>query len=321
MTALERYVRLEALGLLRETPDAPPREVVVSLGKTTLLLKDLDERPLGHWALAGVVRLGADSQRTTYSMTADGTETLTIRDRDMVEAIATLARPGLATPPTPPRRRLPLLPLVALAAVVALAVAAARLVPAEAARLVPPARAAELGDRLLILLVERGGPPCADPDALRALDALMTRLAPDAPPRPRLVALGAGRAALLPGNGLVLDPDLVRAAPPEAVAGWAALALDRDPMADLLAAAGPLAALRLLAGGDPGDAALARAADRLAAPPDLGRADDALARLAAARIDPAPFAAALPATPPLPTVDPLPLLDDRQRAALADPCR
>ena len=254
-------------------------------------------------------------------MTADGTETLTIRDRDMVEAIATLARPGLATPPTPPRRRLPLTPLVALAAVVALAVAAARLVPAEAARLVPPARAAELGDRLLILLVERGGPPCADPDALRALDALMARLAPDAPPRPRLVALGAGRAALLPGNSLVLDPDLVRAAPPEAVAGWAALALDRDPMADLLAAAGPLAAMRLLAGGDPGDAALARAADRLAAPPDLGRADDALARLAAARIDPAPFAAALPATPPLPTVDPLPLLDGRQRAALADPCR
>ena len=321
MTALERYVRLEALGLLREPPDAPAREVVVSLGKTTLLLKDLEERPLGHWALAGVVRLGADGPATVYSMTADGAETLTIRDRDMVEAIAALARPGLATPPAP-RRRLPLLPLVALAAVVALAVAATRLIPAEAARLVPPARAAELGDRLLILLVERGGAaPCADPDALRALDALMARLAPDAPPRPRLVALGAGRAALLPGNGLVLDPDLVRAAPPEAVAGWAALALERDPMADLLAAAGPLAALRLLAGGDPGDAALARAADRLGAPPDLGRAGDAVARLAAERIDPAPFAAGLPAPPPLPAVDPLPLLDDRQREALANPCR
>jgi len=291
MTALAKYVRLEALGLLRENPDGPPREVVVSLGKTTLLLKDLDERPLGHWALAGVVRLGADGNATTYSMTADGAETLTIRDRDMVEAIAALARPGLAAPPTAPRRRLPLMPLVVLAAIAALAVAAARLIPAEAARLVPPARAAELGDRLLILLVERGGPPCANPDALRALDSLVARLAPDAPPRPRLVPLGPARAALLPGNTLVLDPDLVRTAPPEVIAGWAALALERDPLADLLAAAGPLASLRLLAGGDPGDAALARAADALTAAPA--------------------------APPPLPAVD----LDPRQMAALAEPCR
>ena len=59
MTALEKYVRLEALGRWRERAGDPPREVVVSLGNATLLLKDLDERPLGHWALAGVVRLGA----------------------------------------------------------------------------------------------------------------------------------------------------------------------------------------------------------------------------------------------------------------------
>ena len=54
MTALDRYVRLEAVGLWREAPGAPPREVVVSFGNATLLLTDLEERPLGHWALAGV---------------------------------------------------------------------------------------------------------------------------------------------------------------------------------------------------------------------------------------------------------------------------
>jgi hypothetical protein len=181
-------------------------------------------------------------------------------------------------------------PLAVLAALAALAFAAPPLIRDEAARLVPPARAAELGDRLLILLIERGGPPCADPAALRALDDLATRLAPDDPPRPRLVPLGPAGAALLPGNTLVVDTDLARAAP-EQIAARAAGALARDPLADLLAAAGPLATLRLLAGGELGDAALARAADALAA------------------------AGAVP--PPLPAA----ALDPRQAAALAGACR
>ena len=55
MTALDRYVRLEAVGLWREAPGAPPREVVVSFGNATLLLTDLEERPLGHWAPSSVI--------------------------------------------------------------------------------------------------------------------------------------------------------------------------------------------------------------------------------------------------------------------------
>ena len=255
-------------------------------------------------------------------MTADGAETLTIRDRDMVEAIAALARPGLAArrPPragacrccrssrSPPSSRSPSPPRGCI--------------PAEAARLVPPARAAELGDRLLILLVERGGAaPAPTP----------TPCAPSTPswrgsPPTRRRARGWSRSApagrrscpatassSTPTSCAPRRPRRSPAGPPSPSSATRWPTCWRPPA--------PLAALRLLAGGDPGDAALARAADRLAAPPDLGRAGAAVARLAAARIDPAPFAAALPAAPPLPAVDPLPLLDDRQRAALADPCR
>ena len=225
-------------------------------------------------------------------MTADGAETLTIRDRDMIEAIAALAAPRPRRPAGPSRgggsagaaRR----PRGHRRARRRRRAADPRPRPRGWCR---PRRAAELGDRLLIALVERGGPPCADPDA-----AARARY-PRRPPRPRRAAapaprpLGPARAALLPGTTLVLDPDLVRAAPPEVIAGWVALALERDPLADLLAAAGPLASLRLLAGGDPGDAALARAADALAAAPA--------------------------APPPLPAVD----LDPRQAAALAAACR
>ena len=92
MTALEKYVRLEAIGQWRETPARAPREVVVSFGDATLVLADLADRPLGHWALAGVEAIGTDGGATLYAMSRDGTETLAIRDADMIEAIAAVTR-------------------------------------------------------------------------------------------------------------------------------------------------------------------------------------------------------------------------------------
>ena len=97
MTALDRYLRLEAVGLWREAPDAETREVIVSFGRTTLLFTDLRERPLGHWPLAGIRVLdGNDAAGATVYAMSDG-ETLSVRDPDMVAAIAAVcgARPAL----------------------------------------------------------------------------------------------------------------------------------------------------------------------------------------------------------------------------------
>ena len=88
MTAFDSYLRFEALGLWREHPGAVPREVVVSLGRSTLLLRGIDETTLGHWALAGIVRHGRDGEAIVYATTADAAETLAIRDPDMVAASA-----------------------------------------------------------------------------------------------------------------------------------------------------------------------------------------------------------------------------------------
>lgn len=92
MTALDRYLRLEAVGLWREAPDADVREVIVSFGKTTLLFTDLRERPLGHWPLGGIRVLDERDAAgfTVYAM-SDG-ETLSVRDPDMVAAIAAVCR-------------------------------------------------------------------------------------------------------------------------------------------------------------------------------------------------------------------------------------
>jgi hypothetical protein len=296
MTALDRYVRLEAIGLWRQAPGEPPREVVVSFGYATLLLTDLEEQPLGHWALAGMVPIARENGATTYSMTADGAETLSIRDPDMVAAIAAVApRPR---PPAPPvRRRLPVGAAFAIVALCALAAAGPRLVREGVARLVPPEKAAELGDRMLITLIETHGPPCAGAEA--ALAGLATRLDPADPPRLRVLDLG-GRAALaLPGGTLVLDRATLTASP-EAAAAAAARALDRDPVAALVTNAGLLADLRYLVRGDFTETALARAA---AAPPPGG--------------DPE---ANRPGTALPPDAPHLPSLDAAERAALAGIC-
>jgi len=271
MTALERYVRLEALGLWRETPGADPREVVVSFGTATLVLTDLGENPLGHWALAGVRVLGcAEDGATVYAMTADGGETLRIRDADMIEAIAAVSRqwPG----PPPRRLRLPVLPILALAAAVALFAFAPRLIRAATVRLIPPEQAEEIGDRMLIALIEAHGPPCAGPDGERALGRLAAALDPSDPPRLRVMDLGAGTVAALPGRTILIDPEVLATATPSEVAGKAASALDADPVAALVRDAGILADIRYVFSGHLGERAVARAAESAAGAPPTAAA-------------------------------------------------
>ncbi len=325
MTALDRYVRLEAVGLWREEPGAPPREVVVSFGNATLLLTDLEERPLGHWALAGVSVIGREGTATVYSMTDDGAETLAIRDPEMVEAIAAVARPrSRYAPDARPSSRLPVGPILGLLLLAGLAFAAPRAIRALAAGLVPPEVASEVGDRMLIALIDRHGAPCAGPDGQRALASLAGRLDPARPPRLRVMDLGMATAAPLPGGTLLLDRGaLAAAAGPEVVAGWVALGLGRDPVDRLLAAVGPLGDLGYMFHGDFDDATLAVAAEAALAPPDPAESPAALARLRSVRIDPAPFATALagvPVTEPAMTPPPLPALTAPEWQALRESC-
>lgn len=88
MTAIDKYTRLEALGQWRESPDQPPREVVVSFENATLVLSDLEEKPLCHWAMAATFRLKLDGTSAVYTPDTEGFETLEIDDAEMVEAIA-----------------------------------------------------------------------------------------------------------------------------------------------------------------------------------------------------------------------------------------
>ena len=54
MTALDKYQRIEALGLWRNDNASQRKDVFISIGETTLLISDMQERPLAHWSLAAI---------------------------------------------------------------------------------------------------------------------------------------------------------------------------------------------------------------------------------------------------------------------------
>jgi len=299
VTALGRYVRLEATGLWREGAGAPAREVIVAFGATTLILRDLDETPLGHWALAGLRARRRDGAAVVYATNADGAETLTIADPEMNAAIASVAGRAVPASVADGRRRSRAAALLWLALAAACVLAAVRfgpgLVREQAARMMPPAQAQEFGDHMLLALMETRGGLCDGAAGQSALARLGEAVAPGAPPRLRVLPLGTAPVAALPGGTVILDRAAVLdAVAAEEVAGWIAIGAARGPTAALLADAGVVAAARYLVTGDFGARALARAADAAATrPPTRDEASAALVRLADARIDPEPFAAAL----------------------------
>lgn len=262
MTALERYVRLEAIGQWREAPDAPPREVVVSFGKATLILTDPSDVALAHWAFAALQVVGDRDGATIYAVDPRSGETLSIRDPEMVAAIAEITRELPAWPGTTGRRRRRNLfvPLVALVALVAALVWGPELLRRLAVAMVPPEQAEELGDRVLLALIETGGAICAEPPGQRVIDRIAFAVASPAP-RVRVLDLGGGGPAMLPGGAVILDRTAVTTATgADAIARAIAAAAAEDPLATLMQAAGPIGNLRHIFTGDPGPAAITRTA-------------------------------------------------------------
>lgn len=271
MTALEKYVRLESLGVWREGPGLAPREVVVSFGNATLMLRNGADQPLGHWALAGIQPIGTDGAATIYAMTPEGDETLAIADPEMIAALGAVTRAAPSARRGRRRGRPPLGLILMLALLTAGIVYGPDLPRDQASRMMPPEQAREYGDRMLLGILETKGKLCADPAGARALGRLGDVVAGDAPLRV-LDLGGAPRVAILPGPTILIDrAALASARTPEELAAWITLALGPDPertsVRALMTAAGPLDSLGYVFTGHLGDAALARAtAASLAAP-------------------------------------------------------
>lgn len=144
MTALDKYTRLEAIGQWREAPDDIPTEVVVSFGDATLVLSDLDENPLCHWAMAATNRISLIGKHAVYTPDTEGFETLEISAPEMIEAISQVSSAGSETPQKK-RRVFGVFIIFLLALVGGIVYAAPVLLQAQANRMTSPASARKLG--------------------------------------------------------------------------------------------------------------------------------------------------------------------------------
>ena len=258
-TALRRHARLEAEGVWRADARAPARAVDVSLGEASLTI-EAEGRPLAHWSLPALERLGR-AEPARYGASG-GAETLEIADVEMVAAIERV-RHALARRPGRRRPGRVLAPAALVLGAAALVLALPGLLRDRAVTTVPAEARAALAEALLT----RVGRRCAGSPAL---DELAVRLA--AGGVSRIVAVEGPPAPLaLPGGLVALPPETVRsAAEPGVTAGRVLAAIEAagpdGPLARLLEEGGPTETLRLLVSATVSEAALDTHAARLLAP-------------------------------------------------------
>lgn len=334
MTALDRYIRLEATGRWRERKGTPWREVLVSFGNASLVLSDFTEAPLTHWSLAAVGVVEAGDNRALYVPGAGADEMLEISDAAMIEAIAAVSamvRRKRAQPHrTGPRRVL--VGGLAVAALVGVGVWGPDFLRARAFALIPPERAVLVGAKIETRLA---APPCRLPSGQRALARMARALDLDA----TRFSVRTGTAPLLtrlPGGTVLVASTLPETAQsPEALAGWlllgAALPRSETVMADWARTRSPFAALGFLLSGRIAPADIDWMAARVPGRtfvPTPEAVETARARLATAGLPEGPFLADLAARFPAVTLlrpraadrAAAPLLGDQSWVALQEIC-
>jgi hypothetical protein len=332
-TALKQFQRLEASGLWRENPDTQRRDVIVSLGDATLVIKDSNDRALTHWSLPAVRRLNPGTLPAVFYPDGDSSETLEI-DADhpeVVEAIEKLrkavARPGRSAGRL---RRFVLAGSAAAIAALGMFWLPNALIN-HALRVVPDVTRQTIGQELQNHALRVTGQACSDSQALAALDALQTRLQV----RTITVVPDALQDALaLPGNIVLLGRETLEDfEEPDVAAGFviAAQTAVPDPLRGLLERGGIRASLHLLTTGTLPSTLLSSHIEAMISNPPVAEPNETLiAAFEHRRVRLTPYALArdpsgettleLIEAAPFTGTSPEPVLNDRYWVALQEIC-
>ena len=303
MTALQKYARLEAVGVWRESDQGQRRDVIVSIGDATLVITDSQEKALAHWSLAAITRVNPGLVPALYHPEGDKTESLELPEDEvaMVEAIETLRRVIDRRRPKPGRLRLGMF-LTVLTLIAALVVFwLPKAVIQYAVQVMPEVKRVEIGQSLLNHMSGFTGPPCASNFAQPALRQLSQRLLARSD---ALLVLPSGLDTTrhLPGSLMLIGSTLVEDyEDPDVLAGYILAeqlrSEQQDSLQTLLSFVGTLNVFRLLTTGKLPEATLTNYAQSLLLT-DPHRIDytDLKTRFAAKGISPIPYAYAVDLT-------------------------
>ena len=67
MTAIKKYRRIEAKGLWVEKNGTNPKDAIVSIGKSSITISDVNEVPHNHWNFNSITILEQDKEKTIFS--------------------------------------------------------------------------------------------------------------------------------------------------------------------------------------------------------------------------------------------------------------
>ena len=87
MTAIKKFSRLEAKAVWKENDDIPPRSVIISFGKSSIIISNENAFPLDHWSFNTIVMISKSKENTIFSQGSNKSEKLIIEDIEMINAI------------------------------------------------------------------------------------------------------------------------------------------------------------------------------------------------------------------------------------------
>ncbi|PTX54455.1 hypothetical protein C8N43_3270 [Litoreibacter ponti] len=302
MTALKEYERLESSGIWRESPDAQRRDVTVSFGDATLIIRDQTDTALAHWSLPAIDRINPGQRPALFRPGVDAGEMLELEDATLIDAIEKVRRTVARRRPHRGRLRL----YIFAGLIAGIAALGVFWLPGALVRhtvqVVPDAKRVAIGTALLGHMTRLTGDTCRAPLGTAALARLKARVLGDRIRKAYVVPQGPDAALGLPGGLLILNRTLVEDHDaPDVTAGYMLAAVETmqttDPLQTLLETAGGRATLHLLTTGQVEDDVLRDYAETLLAQPAPEPDTEILIdRFATAKVALSPFAFAVDVT-------------------------
>ena len=261
MTALEKFDRLESLGLWKESETSQKKEVIVSFGKASLVLSDNHDTPLTHWSLGAVEIRETGDERVLYAPDKTGFETLEITDPTMNRAISKVRK--AIRKPKSHRGRIRLLSTLLITACLCLLAIFwfPKALTDYTAQIVSNAKAREIGARLMPHINQYAGQPCQASGTGFVIRKLEDRLTDTSHNTLFIADMRTQYSTHLPGGIILANRNLVEGfSGPEVLAGFVlmerALQEQRPAIHALFSQAGPIATLSFLITGDISDEVL-----------------------------------------------------------------